>query len=106
MDFPSTHPVIVGLMVDAGGNTWVGQRRRQEEGIPSLWKVFAPNGVWAADVEVPRGYWITEIGESYILGVWRDNLGVEYVREYSIKKVMKKNGGVHSSKRLECLQYP
>jgi hypothetical protein len=53
---------------------------------PVRWTVFDPDGTQLGDVEIPVGFSISEIGDDYILGVFRDDLGVEQVRMYSLVK--------------------
>jgi hypothetical protein len=33
---------------------------------------------------MPPGFAPSEIGRDYVLGVWKDDVGLEHVREYSI----------------------
>lgn len=47
-------------------------------------RYFAPDGRWLGTVVLPRGFNPTEIGEEYILGIQRDDLGVERVRLHRI----------------------
>lgn len=81
--FPKEMPAYRDLRVDAGGNLWVEEYRApgEEENQPR-WEVFDPDGVWLGTVETPVGFQIFEIGEDYLLGLWRDDLGVEYLRRY------------------------
>jgi hypothetical protein len=37
-------------------------------------------------VLMPKGLQLFEIGEDYVLGLWRDELGVQFVRRYVIMK--------------------
>ena len=59
--------------------------------------MYAPDGSWLGSVAVPPGLgrerrlglafrrtW--EIGDDYIIGVWRDELDVEHVRLYDLQK--------------------
>jgi len=81
--FPKEMPAYRDLRVDAGGNLWIEEYRApgEEENQPR-WEVFDPDGVWLGTVETPVGFQIFEIGEDYLLGLWRDDLGVEYLRRY------------------------
>lgn len=80
--FPKEMPAYRDLKVDAGGNLWVEEYRAPGEETQPRWEVFDPDGVWLGTVETPVGFQIYEIGEDYLLGLWRDELGVEYVRRY------------------------
>lgn len=50
------------------------------------WTVFDPRGVMLGQVALPAGFRATDIGADYVLGVWTDELGVERVRVYSLRK--------------------
>jgi hypothetical protein len=38
------------------------------------------------DVTTPADFRITQIGDDFMLGVWRDDLDVEHVRMYELLK--------------------
>lgn len=80
--FPKEMPAYRDLRADARGNLWVEEYRAPEEEVTPRWEVFDPDGVWLGTVETPVGFQIFEIGEDYQLGLWRDELGVEYLRRY------------------------
>jgi hypothetical protein len=83
--FPKEMPVFRDLRVDAGGNLWVEEYRAPwEEEVTPRWEIFDPDGVWLGTVETPAGFQIYEIGENYLLGLWKDELGVQYVRRYRL----------------------
>jgi hypothetical protein len=42
--------------------------------------------VWLGDIETPGRFRIFEIGEDYLLGTSRDELGVETIRLYRLTK--------------------
>lgn len=51
-----------------------------------VWSVFATDGSWLGTVATPPYFTISEIGSDYLLGVHRDELGVERVRRYRLVK--------------------
>jgi hypothetical protein len=53
---------------------------------PRLWSVFDPSGRWLGTIVTPGGFSIHEIGNDYVLGVWRNELDVSFVRLYRILK--------------------
>lgn len=60
-----------------------------EWAIPSssgLHDVFRPDGVYLGTVKLPRDLQITEIGPDYILGIVRDELGIQYVWMYGLDR--------------------
>lgn len=91
----STLPALKSIQLDAVGNLWVEPHARHGSEIPPF-QVHAPDGDWLGTVAVPTGLRResldlglpvgVEIGDDYILGVWRDELGVEYVRMYGLEK--------------------
>lgn len=46
--------------------------------------MFDSDGVAEAMVDLPAGLEVQEIGQDYVRGLWRDELGVEYIRTYAI----------------------
>jgi hypothetical protein len=44
------------------------------------WVLLDAEGVWRGELEVPPDFEIHQVGEDWVLGVWRDALDVEYVR--------------------------
>lgn len=85
METPPTRPAYGELLVDREGNVWVSDYVRAPA-TPHAWTVFAADGRLLGDVEVPDRFSILEIGNDWILGVWRDALDVEYVRLYGLVK--------------------
>lgn len=81
-NFSAYGPVVQ----DRIGNTWVSEYRPLWEEGPARWSVFDPQGVWLGEVEIPEKMQILEIGSDYLIGLFRDDLDVEYVRVYSIDK--------------------
>lgn len=86
-----TLPILHSLNLDAAGNLWV--ERYFGPGVaPSAFEVHAPDGTWLGGVSMPAGLARgpgaprPEIGDDYLLGVWNDDRGVEYVRLYSLAK--------------------
>ena len=89
----STLPVLESIRLDAVGNLWV-----EPYSLPGAqaapFEVFAPDGTWLGTVATPPGLALGtdrvpvgfEIGEDYVLGLWRDELGVEYVRMYGLER--------------------
>jgi hypothetical protein len=48
--------------------------------------VFDPQGEARGVVWTPPGLDVLSIGDEHVLGVWRDELGLEYVRRYRIRR--------------------
>lgn len=85
MPIPSTFPAFSDLSVDADGNLWVlDYARPGDDG--RHWTVFSADGRALGRVETPPGLRVLEIGRDYVLGVWQDELDVEYVRMHRLER--------------------
>jgi len=82
--YPETLPAYSDLAADAEGNLWVRDYSIDE--AENRWDVFDPDGRWLGTVELPPGLKPFEIGGDYVLGLWKDELGVERVRLHAIEK--------------------
>ena len=87
-------PVLRSVHVDAAGNLWVAPYYIAGAEPPPF-EVHAPDGTWLGSVALPpgleRGFIqyqapYMEIGEDYVLGVWKDDLDVQYVRVYRLNR--------------------
>ena len=98
MIYPDHHPMHSRLLVDSSGFLWVERPQTEppwSEAIdyapvpphPSLWDVFSPEGAWLSTVEYPARFRVLEIGDSYVIGVARDDLDVEAVQVWGLKRV-------------------
>lgn len=85
MTLPETKPAYGRLLVDSEGNLWVADYS-QERGADGTWSVFDPEGRFLGSVETPTGGRVLQIGSDFVLGIWRDELDVEYVRLYELIK--------------------
>ena len=72
--------------VDALGAVWAPLESPPD--APSrVYDVFDAAGIYLGQVELPRLYFrIEEIGDDYILGIYSDELGVEYVTMYRLTR--------------------
>ena len=83
---PHLRPFYSRLVLDRIGNLWV-------ERLPVFWSdpepvdylVFDPEGLLLGNVTLPP-IDVLEIGDDYVLGVFRDEMEVEYLRVHSIVK--------------------
>ena len=87
----STLPVLESILLDAAGNLWVEPHSVYGAAVPPT-EACEPAGTWLGTVALPpgRGGLLAngglEIGDDYVLGVWRGEQGVEYVRMYALEK--------------------
>ncbi len=87
-------PVLRSVHVDATGHLWL--QPYYVAGVqPPPFEIHAPDGTWLGSVSVPAGLQrgfiqfqapYMEIGDDYLLGVWTDELDVQYVRMYRIRR--------------------
>ena len=81
MPLVESYPAFEEMLSDRAGYLWV----REYEA--AVWTVFDADGRVQGLVETPAGVRIFEIGEDYLLGWAYDELGVEYVRLWSLSRV-------------------
>jgi hypothetical protein len=85
MDVPETRPAYGRMLVDSEGNLWVAKYSSFPV-QPASWRVIDSGGGLLGAVQVPERFHVHQIGEDWILGVWRDEFGVEYVRLHALVK--------------------
>lgn len=87
-------PVLRSVHVDAAGHVWL-QPYYVAGAEPPPFEILAPDGTWLGSVTLPPGLHrafiqyqapYMEIGDDYVLGVWTDELDVQYVRMYRINR--------------------
>ena len=91
-----SYPPVHGLFVAADGRLWVREWSDNETGVPDRWSVFSPEGRWLGILEGPPAssagtsdlaiiptVWI---GREFFLAVRHDDLGVERVEGYRIRR--------------------
>jgi hypothetical protein len=81
--FPDTKPPIEALRADRSGRLWV-QETTVDSADPPRWVVYSAEGRLIGETSFPRNFNPLEIGEDYVLGVWRDEDDVEYVHVYGL----------------------
>jgi hypothetical protein len=85
MPVPSTKPAYGQVLSDEPGNLWVGEWTLFP-GIPQRWTVLDRAGGWLGEVAMPGRFLPFAIGEDWVLGVERDDLDVQYVLLYPLRK--------------------
>lgn len=81
----ATLPFYQAAHLDRAGHLWVRNFAAPGEDDTS-WSVFDQEGRFLGDVSMPVDLLVKEIGEDYVLGIWRDDLDVEYVHVYELAK--------------------
>ena len=102
--YPDTYPLVGRLLADEVGFLWVMAYPPVLKPIPApmfespaaltltteeggaLWRVLQPTGEVAAELRTPPGFFPFEIGEDYVLGVWKDDLDVQAVHLYLLTR--------------------
>jgi hypothetical protein len=77
-------PMFGEIKADGLGYLWVSESALP--GQAAKWDIFAPNGIWMGTLSLPAGLAVHDIGEDYVLGLARDELGVERVELYSLDR--------------------
>jgi hypothetical protein len=85
MEIPEQWPTFQSLRVDELGWVWaeVYQPLRREA---SRWMIFDQSGVARGILELASDFELHDVGTDYVLGRWRDDLGIEYVRRYRLNR--------------------
>lgn len=85
MEIPTHEPAFDRLLADGAGNLWA--RRFMADPLsrePPSWDVFGPAGTYLGVVSTPGGMIVTSIRDGLLAGVYRDDLGVEYVSVHQV----------------------
>jgi hypothetical protein len=84
--FPETRPAYSDLRLGGTGSIWLRTGRHLPPFAPSNeWTVFSEEGVLLGTLSLPGRFEVLEFGGNYVLGVWKDDMDVEFVRLYSLE---------------------
>ncbi len=76
-------PAFEAVLLDSEGYLWV-----EDKNIPGdtlrTWTVFDPEGIPLTRLSLPIANRVLDIGEDYVMAVFEDELGVEYVCTYPL----------------------
>lgn len=86
LDYPDRIPPYDQLLVDSEDHLWVQHDQAPGMSAPQTWRVFAPGGRLLGTVVTPERFQVREIGRTWILGTWVDDLDVRYVRMYPLER--------------------
>jgi hypothetical protein len=73
------------LVIDAQQRVWLGEYVRPGDREQHWW-MFTVDGRMVGHVAVPASLTVTDAGTDYVLGVWRDEDGVQTVRLYRLAR--------------------
>lgn len=85
MPLVDSYPAFADIMSDRAGYLWVREYRVPDAEGP-VWAVFDPDGPLRGLVETPPGLRLFEIGNDYLLGWVSDDLGVEHVQVWPLRR--------------------
>lgn len=85
MPLPDFLPAFAGLHADKDEFLWVERSRAPGDPTP-VFDIFSPSGALVASASLPAELSVLEIGEDYLLGLFRDELEVEYLRLYPLQR--------------------
>jgi hypothetical protein len=78
-------PAFESLLLDSHGHLWVEDFHLPGDPM-RRWTVFDEEGVPRTRLSLPASNRVHEIGEDYVLAGFQDELGVEYLRMYSLRR--------------------
>lgn len=94
--FAAELPMFSGLLCDLPGNVWLRRYEPKHAAMTleyvrtfdtnSSWSVLDNTGRWLGDITTPPRFSPLEIGDDYVLGLYRDEFEVEYIRVYALTK--------------------
>ena len=82
---PPTKAAAGRILVDPHGAIWLSAYENEFMPAP-VWFVFDRDGRYLGEVPMPAGLRVLEIGEGYVLGVTKDDAGVEVVRVHELRR--------------------
>ena len=85
--FPSRLPAHGRVLVDATGAIWMQEYGLPgAEAAPTRWTVFDEGGRWLGSIELPARFVVSDIGTDYVLGIWRNDEDVQFIRKYRLDR--------------------
>jgi hypothetical protein len=82
---PDSVPAYTDLRLDPLDHLWARRFQRPNERV-DRWGVFAPDGAFLGHVAMPPGLDVQQIGDDFVLGVTRDELGVARVVVHTLRR--------------------
>lgn len=86
-EFAETVRLFGSAFVDHDQRLWVSEAPWPSRFVPArAWSVFASDGRWLGDVEMPEGFRLEDVRENLALGYWTDELGVPFIRVHRLRE--------------------
>lgn len=82
---PERVPAFAGFIIDDSEHLWVRSYPLPGD-TAQAFDVFDPAGRWKSSVQLPTDFTPWHIGEDFVLGVQRDELGVESVVRFRLER--------------------
>jgi hypothetical protein len=83
--YAATFPALEArLVIDTANRIWVAEYRRPGDSEQAWW-IFTIDGRMIGRVNAPVALTITDAGTDWVLGIWRDQDGVQTVRLYDLR---------------------
>jgi hypothetical protein len=85
--FPPRLPAHGRIIADPTGALWM-----QDYVLPGAedsatrWTVFDADGRWLGRMELPARLQVSDIGSDYVLGIWRNEDDVQFIRRYRLER--------------------
>ena len=71
--------------VTANGGLWVPRFAAAFDHL-GMWDVFGPDGIFLGSMTLPERFRPIDVGVDYVIGLWTNADGVEYVRVYGLDR--------------------
>jgi len=84
VEFPEFAPTFKSLALDGRARLWVEEFAGSGTGAAGRWTVYGKDGASLGMVATPPGFRPASFGADHVLGVWENELGVEYVQKYDL----------------------
>jgi hypothetical protein len=84
--YPDAFPYYTGIRTDTEGNLWVQDGKHRHQRDIYRYTVFDSTGQELGNVTMPEQFTPRQLGGDYVLGVWRDEDDLEYVRLHQLIK--------------------
>ena len=86
VEFPEFAPAFKSLALDGHERLWVEEFAGPGTDDAGRWTVYGEDGASFGMVATPPGFRPASFGTDHVLGVWKDERGVEYVQRYELSE--------------------
>lgn len=84
MTFPEALPAFMEILTDDAGRIWARKYELPGHSLAEWW-IF-DEGTWVGRLRTDPAFQVMDVREDRLLGVWRDDLGIEHVRVYRFNR--------------------